>query len=745
MPANVRYPVLLWQNHAGWHTAAVVEHAFPAGTGFSGRAAMEQLDDYLRWLAQQDAFLPEPDFLDPQLVQFHVQLRPEYVQEGRRYPSAEPLPLRVVGVTGRQKHGLFVCALATLGLRFFYYEAAALQSLAQQYIRQHLEGSTPQQIARHLPPVAATLDEVIIPLRRRPRVQPVRIVLPNLDAVAEPVEELRRQYGRPWERDRELADLVRRLAEEKANLLLIGEVGAGKTTLLIEAARAVRRAAAEGRDTRCWLTGAARLVAGMKYLGQWEERCEEIVGELAGADGVLCVDNVLELVRQGGAGPASSIAAFLLPYLQRGELRLIGEATPAELEACQRLLPGFIDVFQLLRLEPMTRTQALAVLDRLTGSLKQNHRIEPAPGVPELVYHLYHRFAPYDAFPGPATAFLERVFEYAARKRQSELTGDHVLAAFIRETGLPELFLRDELTLSHADVLATFRRRIIGQDEPCDAAAELVLTFKAGLNDPQRPIGVLLFCGPTGVGKTELARAIADYFFGHGEARDRLLRLDMSEYAVPGAAARLLTRPDGQPSTLLQQVRRQPFCVVLLDEIEKADPEVFDLLMGVFDEGRLTDRFGRTASFRSAVLIMTSNLGAGKFSSFGFGPPEAVRYDREALSFFRPEFFNRIDAVVTFAPLPEEVIRAITKKELEEIARREGLARSGIVLSWTDRLLAHLARAGFDHRYGARPLQRALERLVVAPLARFLLGHPGLTNALIALDLGDDGNVSFTL
>ncbi len=743
MPTNVRYPVLLWRNHAGWYTAAVVERGYPAGTGFSARDAVGQLEDYLRWLAQQDGDLPESDFLDPQLVPFHVPLRPEYQEDGRRFPCPEPVGLRVSGVTGRQRHGVLVCALPMLDLRFFYHEASALGSLAQQYVRQHLEGMAPREIARYLPPAAVALDEVIVPLKRRGREPPAREAPPGLAAVAEPVEGLRRQYGRPWERDRELADLVRRLGTEKANVLLVGETGAGKTTLLVEAARQLQRESG-GDGPRFWLTGASRLVAGMKYLGQWEERCEEIVGELARDDGVLCIDNLLELVRQGGAGPASSIAAFFLPYLQRGELRLVGEATPAELEACQRLLPGFADVFQRLRLEPMTREQALAVLERRTAALRQDHHVEPAPGVAERVYHLYRRFAPYDAFPGPATAFLERVFRHAAKERRADLNADDVLRRFVHETGLPERFLRDDVPLGHDEVFEAFRRRVIGQDEPCRAAAELVLTFKAGLNDPHRPVGVLLFCGPTGVGKTELARALADYLFGHGEGRDRLVRLDLSEYAVPGAAARLLTRPDGQPSPLIQQVRRQPFCVVLLDEVEKADPEVFDLIMNVFDEGRLTDRFGRTASFKSAVLVMTSNLGAGRVSSFGFGPARPVRYDQEALAFFRPEFFNRIDAVVTFAPLPEEVIRTITAKELAELARREGLARAGLTLTWTDRLLAHLARTGFDHRYGARPLQRTLERLVVAPLARWLLDRPGLANARVVMDLDGDGKVVFS-
>ncbi len=247
---------------------------------------------------------------------------------------------------------------------------------------------------------------------------------------------------------------------------------------------------------------------------------------------------------------------------------------------------------------------------------------------------------------------------------------------------------------------------------------------------------MLLFCGPTGVGKTELARAIARYFFGHGEKADRLIRLDMSEYTGPGAGDRLLTQADGHPSALIRGIREQPFSVVLLDEIEKADSIVFDALMGVFDEGRLTDRFGRTAIFRSAILIMTSNLGSDQQGSFGFGVEGKAPYETHALDFFRPEFFNRIDAVVTFDPLSTESIHAIARKELADIAAREGLVKSNIRLIWTDAVVAHLSRVGFDRRYGARPLQRTIERLVVAPLSRYLLANPGLSQATVCLELG---------
>ena len=253
-----------------------------------------------------------------------------------------------------------------------------------------------------------------------------------------------------------------------------------------------------------------------------------------------------------------------------------------------------------------------------------------------------------------------------------------------------------------------------------------------------------------------MAKALADYFFGHGKepgtgqadggpaGGDRLIRLDMSEYAGPGAAGRLLGHRTREPGPLIKRIRRQPFSVVLLDEIEKADPEVFDLLLDVMDEGRLTDPFGRLTFFRSAILIMTSNLGADKQGGFGFGKGAGPSYDAEVASFFRLEFVNRLDAVIVFRPLDAEMIRRITEKELAELQAREGLARRGLTLAWSPALVEHLSRTGFDHRYGARPLQRELERVVVTPLARFLAEHPRAHGRRIALDCAD-GRAIFTL
>jgi ATP-dependent Clp protease ATP-binding subunit ClpC len=350
---------------------------------------------------------------------------------------------------------------------------------------------------------------------------------------------------------------------------------------------------------------------------------------------------------------------------------------------------------------------------------------------------------PYDVFPGKSAAFLRSAFERAETDRVKELTRERVVEAFVRETGLPELFLYDDVGLSLDEVTATFGSRVIGQDRACEAAASLVVTFKAGLNDPARPLGVLMFCGPTGVGKTELAKALSDFFFGHGDGTDRLVRLDMSEYGTAGAAERLLVGPDGEPSGLIRRLRRQPFCVVLLDEIEKAAPEVFDVLLSVFDEGRLTDRYGRATTFRSAVIVMTSNVGADATEGIGFGDRGAPSYESEVMAAFRPEFYNRIDAVVTFAPIDWDVVARIVRKELDDVAAREGLAKAGLRLSWSEAVVDAVARLGFDVRYGARPLQRALDRAVVAPLARFLLANPDLVGVTILIDLDGDGAATF--
>lgn len=771
MPAY-RFPILRFQDLAGGFTAVLVEdNGDIAAFGETPGQARERLRDYLERTYRNFPWYPPPDFEQPQLMVQKVEVRAEYTVANRAHPCGETIGLRVPVVSGRTRAGLLVAAMPTLGIRFNYYSGEDLKPLVTQYVTGHFRSHTPAQIARHLLPSAIELDDIVIQIPREPREREETPDLAELAAVADPLgsRELRSRYSRAWEREELVNRLMQSLRKETAPILLLGESGAGKTTILADAVRRIERAGEpeSGQNTglnaadetarparrvnRFWLTSAPRIIAGMQYLGMWQERVEAVIAQSASISGILCVENLLDLVRTGGCSPGDSIGAFLMPYLQRNELRLIAEATAAELDAIRRLLPGLADLFQIITVPPFSRAQAIECLNQIAAAQRQNLKIDLERGVVETVYRLFARFMPYEPLPGKAAGLLRDLFERAQRAKANLVTAGDVIELFVEETGVLELFLRDEYPLDLEAVVATLHRDVIGQERACRAAAGVVTTFKAGLNDPGRPLGVLLFSGPTGVGKTQLAQSLARYLFGgHGtkaaaakgtSAGERLVRLDMSEYGGPGAADRFLGSAEGGPAEWIQKIRRQPFTVLLLDEIEKAAPEIFDVLLGVFDEGRLTDPWGRLTIFKSAVIIMTSNLGSTAAGPFGLSKDVSPAYETEASAFFRPEFFNRIDAVVTFDPLSPEIIRAITEKELRDLAEREGLARLGIELSWSARLLDYLAGAGYEPRYGARPLQRAIESLIVTPLARYLVEHPELRDARLYLDVDAAGRV----
>jgi ATP-dependent Clp protease ATP-binding subunit ClpC len=752
---SYRFPILVW-THAAGSTACLVEYRQDiAALGSTPSDAVSQLKELLQWRVKSGAGVRQPNFVEPKLSWLKAEVRPEYQTDERVYPVSQTVLLRLPGVLGKDRSGMSLCALPTIGVRFTYDETADLPALAAHYIQLSLKGQTPQQLARHLPPTSVELTDVAVQVPKEASTKENEADLDPLSQVAEPIgaRGQRSRLSRPWQRDVQVNQLERMLSREKSNLLLLGEGGVGKTAVLVEAVRRVERLGVEpaGDESdqprpkhRFWLSSAARLIAGMKYLGQWEQRAEELISTLSEIDGVLCVENLLELVRTGGEGTGDSVAAFLVPYLQRGELRLVGEATPSELDACRRLLPAFAAVFSVVEIPQFNSTEAVEALTQLAGVAKQNLKVDFAGDAIRQVHRLFARFMPYQSFPGRAAGFTTDLFDRAAHSKKHVVDSTAVMQRFIQLTGLPEMFLRDDQPLKFDEVVESFAAKVIGQNAACRSTAGVITTFKAGLNDPNRPLGVLLFCGPTGVGKTELARTISEFLFGQGEKRERLVRLDMSEYSGPGAARRLIGSPQGEPSELIKRLREQPFCVVLLDEIEKADAEVFDLLLGVFDEGRLTDQYGRLTTFRSSLIIMTSNLGAQQMEPFGLSKTSPSSYDTEAMSFFRPEFFNRIDAVVTFEHLSGTTIRLIAVAELQRIGGREGLKNSNIQLRWSEAVIDLLCQVGYDARYGARPLQRAIETLIVTPLAKFLVEKSKLRDATVQVSVGSDGGILFS-
>lgn len=779
--AAFKFPVLLSENYNGFITAQCVGEDV-TGFGETLSAAVAQVKEYLQWYYTDSHWREPEEFGAATVVEIRVEVRSEYKvenkldedvpsswlskkqrrkkQKRRIYTSIETLPLRVVCVYREEENGNYFGILPVFGIEFYFYDVNHLKQLVTMYVLEKLRGATPLDLTKFLPPRRVWLEEITVQIKRRPRTTEFVKETPFLNQIAEPLgAKDATKRAKAYERDAEITELIKRLTEERANIILLGESGTGKTTVLTAAVKQIEENLASDKNAdddyysdknprhRFWQTNGGRLIAGMKYLGQWQERCEELIKELSDIDGVLCAESLLDLVRVGGSEPIQSVAAFFIPYLQRGELRLVLEATPAEVDACRRLLPGFADLFQIVRLPEFTREKALSALDKMAAVYTRNQQIVLEQNASAMIYRLFTRFLPYQSFPGKIPAFLRELFEQAIKNKAKDITREQVIANFVKTTGLPELFLRDEVTLEIEDVIANLESQVIGQPAACRAVANIVTTFKAGLNDVQRPLGVLLFVGQTGVGKTELAKALSRFFFGAGDkSGERMIRLDMSEYSLPGSASRLLTNADGQPSELIQKVRQQPFCVVLFDEIEKADAQVFDVLLGLFDEGRLTDRFGRVTNFRSAVVILTSNLGAEKFGSIGFGENTAPSFEREAQAFFRPEFFNRLDAVVQFAIFDKESLRKITEKELLAIAKREGLEKNNLKLSWTPATIEFLTRKGFDARYGARPLQRTIETFVAAPLAKFLLAQTvPPQNQIILIDIDEREQINFQL
>jgi len=744
-----RFPVLVWEDFTGRFSARLIDDEENpmnplAGFGRTAREALIQLKEYLTWSFEREPWRSAPDFHDPQLIEFRVEVRPEYTIRGRVYPCDESFPLRVACVHGHQQSGMLVCAMPLLGLQFYYYEASALRGLVTTYAQEALKNRTPQQLRSFLSPKSIRLDEIAVRGGKPSALAVIQLDIKNLELVATPLgsDEMRRSFSRAFGRERLVSELVQLLERERTNVLLIGESGVGKTSLLVDAIRIVERSLnsetpAASKTHRFWTSSASRLIAGMKYLGQWEERCERVIEELARIDGVIAFEELLELVHIGGVAATDSVASFLLPFVERGEMRIVSETTPAGLDACRRLLPGFVDAFRILRVPNFSQAEALSALQAYCASIERNSKVRMQSEARNLTYRLFRRFLPYEAFPGKTVDFTRRLYESAKSDQVTEITSDRIISAFVKATGLPELFLRDDVSLDERDLQAFFEHEVIGQPEACRAATRAVLTFKAGLNDPGRPISVLLFTGPTGVGKTELSRSLARFLFGAAEDSERFVRLDMSEYSLPGSAERLIAGPWGQPSEFINQMRRQPFAVVLFDEIEKADEGVFDLLLSVFDEGRLTDRFGRTTYFQSAVLIMTSNLGAIASETPGFGTGDEIAsstFHRAAQTFFRPEFYNRIDAVLSFSALDKESVRRIAIKELNALNAREGMMKRNIRLVWTDRLVDHVVQLGFDSRFGARPLQRVIEKEVVTPLALRLNADPNLRDTQITVD-----------
>jgi ATP-dependent Clp protease ATP-binding subunit ClpC len=617
--------------------------------------------------------------------------------------------------------------------------------------------------------------------------------------------------GRASEIERVVEILCRR---KKNNPVLIGEPGVGKTAIVEGLAQLISRGEVTEalKDHRVLALDMAAVIAGTKYRGQFEERLKAVMNEISQNQGVvLFIDELHTLVGAGAAEGAIDASNMLKPALARGELQCIGASTLNEYRKYIEKDGALERRFQPVIVDPPAVEETVEILKGLRGHYEEHHRVvipdETLVASAKLSdRYITDRFLPDKAIdvideagarariasqvPPPEVEELkEQLAEVAGRKEDSIRDQDFEKAAELRDrerefqksireareaweeerkkhrpeiseeevafivsrwTGIPVTRLQQAETERLVHMEDELHRRVVGQHDAITAISRAIRRSRAGLKDPDRPIGSFIFSGPTGVGKTELARALAEFLFAD---RDALIRVDMSEYMEKFSVSRLIGAPPGyvgyeDSGALTKAVRRRPYSVVLLDEVEKAHPDVFNILLQVLDEGHLTDNYGRVIDFKNTVLIMTSNLGARDISKgrgLGFHDEEtSTQYDRmqgkvkeEIERAFNPEFLNRVDDVIVFHPLSKEEIGEIVQILLADVRRR--LEEEELSLRLTDEAVAFLVDKGYDQKFGARPLKRAIQRYLEDPLSEKILVAAFSAGDEVDVDVDEDG------
>ena len=636
----------------------------------------------------------------------------------------------------------------------------------------------------------------------------------DLTALAEQ-KKLDPVIGREREIERAIQILCRRT---KNNPVLLGEAGVGKTAIVEGFAQRVIEGNVPELlcDQRIVVLDLAMMVAGTKYRGQFEERIKAVMNEVRRTkDTILFIDELHTLVGAGGAEGAIDASNVLKPALARGEIQCIGATTLDEYRKYIEKDSALDRRFQVVMVEPSNASETVEILKGLRDRYETHHRVQITDDAIASAVELSDRYITGRCLPDKAIDVIDEAgarvrlkamtrppdlkeideeveklnkekeeavanqdFEKAAklrdtadklkkkketitrewREKSRETDGvvdEDVIAEVVSKmTGIPLTRMTTEDSMRLMQMEKELHTRVISQNEAVSAISKAVRRSRSGLKDPKRPTGCFIFAGPTGVGKTLLAKALAQFMFGDGDA---LIQVDMSEYMEKHNVSRLVGAPPGyvgfeEGGQLTEKIRRRPYAVVLLDEIEKAHPDVFHMLLQVMEEGRLTDSFGRNVDFRNTILIMTTNAGADAIkneSSLGFQKPDddasydamKERVGEEIEKVFRPEFLNRVDDVIIFRHLTTEDLKDVIDLELSKV--RERLVDRGFQLTLTDDTKAFIIKKGSNLDYGARPLRRAIENYVEDPLSEELLKgeFEGKNRIIVEAVKDDDGKI----
>ena len=567
-------------------------------------------------------------------------------------------------------------------------------------------------------------------------------------------------------RDAEIARIIEILGRRKKNNpMLIGEPGVGKSAIVEGLALRIAAGNVPPALSRKRLISLdiASVVAGTRYRGDFEKRLKGIIGNLkANPDIILFIDEFHTIVGAGGAQGSLDAANMLKPALARGEIQCIGATTMDEFTKIIEKDGALDRRFLKVVVEPTDIPRSIDILRNLQENYENFHNVKYSPEAIEACVKQTDRYITDRALPDKAIDVMDEAGSMvrlrAARNRGggNVVDADDIACVVSRMTGIPV----SKVAESEGQRLLAMKERlcgeVIGQDEAVDTVVRAIQRNRAGLKDPRRPVGTFLFFGPTGVGKTRLAKCLAEYLF---DSEDNIVRVDMSEYSEKFSSSRLVGAPPGyvgheEGGQLSEKVRRKPYCVVLLDEIEKAHPDIFNLLLQVLDEGRLTDSNGRTVSFKNTIVIMTSNVGTRELEEYGSGMGFAragqdIAKDRRSVlekavkKLFPPEFINRVDEKVYFNPLTRKDLEKIIDLEIKDL--KERVAEAGYSLSVTPAAKEFIADAGYDPAYGARPLKRAITKYVEDPVSEFIItdrmlrsGKPGDKEPVLKVSLSKD-------